>query len=445
MEPHDPISLPTEMNTAQPLPLGEQDYRDSLYRLEKRAIIPLKWIILSITLLLWTWIISSWPTGMVFGLFFSYFMLNCAETYVFFFSRVSSGQIRPFTLTSYLIDVVFVSMLIYLDLATSEFATETHHDFYILYFLLVMRGFALFKKIGETIFINLLISLLYMSTFYIRDFSFRFIDKDFMVSMLLIWLVILMSWFLVMIISRQKSELMEIHEQLLRTDSLARVGEIAAGVAHEINNPIGIIAANAEYLKMTVGQQSDRQEELEAIHREAMRCKEIVRQMLAFANPIPQGNMAVNPVDINDEVLLFVFPKTHTGRFVLKCDYEEDCPPFNADPNLLKQALLNLYMNARQSVPQDQKGMIHSRIYSNAVRGKVCIEVEDNGQGISDEDIQQIFKPFFTCKERGTGLGLAVTQRIVEGFGGTISVRSEMSRGSIFLLEFPMDKPTIST
>ena len=254
-----------------------------------------------------------------------------------------------------------------------------------------------------------------------------------------------MSWFLVMIINRQKSELMEIHEKLLRTDSLARVGEIAAGVAHEINNPIGIIAANAEYLKMTAGQQSGRQEELEAIHREAMRCKDIVRQMLTFANPRPRGNMAVNPVDINNEVLLFVFPKTHTYRFVLQCDYENDCPPFHADPNLIKQALLNIYMNARQSVPQDQQGIIHSRIYSNTFRDTVCIEVEDNGQGISDEDIQHIFKPFFTSKKRGTGLGLAVTQRIIESFGGIISVRSEMSRGSIFLLEFPMDKSDNST
>jgi signal transduction histidine kinase len=438
MEQHVPVSAVSGGKVTKPLPLEEQEYRQSLYRLEKRAIIPLKWSILAITLILWTWIIGSWPTSRVFILFLVYFMLNCAETYVFFFSRVSSGQIRPFTLASYMVDVVFVTMLIYFDLATSDFTTATHHDFYILYFLMVMRGFALFKKIHETIFVNLLISILYLSTFYIRDFSFKFIDKDFAVSLLLIWLVILMSWFLVMIITRQKSELMEVHEQLLRADSLARVGEIAAGVAHEINNPIGIIAANAEYLKTNTGPQDDRLDEFEAIHREAMRCKEIIQQMLTYANPRPQGNTDVNPVNLNDEVLFFVFPKKHNSRFTVECQYEKNCPLFIADPNLIKQALLNLYMNARQSIPQDQQGMICSRIFSDPLKNKVCIEVEDNGHGIFDDDMQYIFEPFFTRKEQGTGLGLAVTQRIVERFGGVISVRSGMSQGSIFSLEFPV-------
>jgi len=428
-------------HSTKPLPLHEKEYRQSLYRLERRAIIPLKWSILFVTLIVWVWIVGSRPTPPVFLLFLSYFLFNSTQTYFFFFSKVTIGQIKPLTLFSYLTDVIFVSMLIYFDLAKFYFGPQEHHDFYVLYFLLVMRGFALFKTIAETIFVNFLVSVLYILTFYLQQPDLkRLLDSNFSVSLILIWLVILMSWFIVSIITKQKSELLEVQDRLLRADNLARVGELAAGVAHEINNPIGIIAATAEYLKMRSDPNDDRLEDIEAIHTEAMRCRDIVQEMLTYAHPRPIGTASIEPRSLNDEVLYFVFPRNRGARYEVVREYEDDPPLILADPNLVKQALMNIYINAKQAIPEGRPGRIVSRILSQGRGASVCIEVEDNGDGIDPEDIDYIFEPFFTRKAQGTGLGLAVTQQIVEKLGGSIAVRPAETGGSVFTLILPAAK-----
>ncbi len=419
----------------KPIPVHEMEYRQGLLRLERAAIIPLKWTVLAVTLVLSIWVIKTEFALPVFMLFLVYFLLNCATTYFFYVSGVTLRQVRPLTLVFYLSDVVFVSMLVYFDLATNYFAQTPHHDLYMLYFLLVMRGFAMFKTIAETIFVNMLVSGLYVLIFYISDVR---MDENFVVSLIIIWLVILMSWFIVTIITKQKMELMEVNDRLLRTDNLARVGELAAGVAHEINNPIGIISATAEYLERRTPEGGELREELKQIHREAMRCKEIVQEMLTYANPRPIGMTPIEPISINDEVLNFVFPKQRSERFEVIREYDDKPPLFRADPNLVKQVLLNLYLNAKQAIPENGKGRIVSRIRSERKGELVRFEVEDNGVGIPEEDMPNIFDPFFTRKEKGTGLGLAVTQRIVENCEGSITVRPAPNKGpgTIFSIDF---------
>jgi signal transduction histidine kinase len=425
-----------------PMPLQEKEYRDTLYRLERRAIIPLKVGILLITLLLWVGVIGILPERPVLILLVVYALSIVAQTLWFYSRRSPMKWVRQLTLVSYLVDVVFVTMLIYFDLATTYFGRETHYDFYILYFLLVMRGFALFKTIGETIFVNILISALFiLMNYFHRPEIDSLLEPRFTVSLVLIWLVILMSWFVIMIINRQKLELIEVHDKLLRAEGLAHVGELAAGVAHEINNPIGIIAQTAEYLRQYGPENPEElQEELGAIQREAMRCKEIVQEMLTYANPRPVGNVAVDMRALNDEVLSFVFTHSRQNRFEVVKEYVGDPPLIEADPNLIKQALLNLYLNARQAVSESDKGRIVSRIHGRN-RGRILrVEVEDNGGGIAEEDFEHIFEPFFTRKHRGTGLGLAVTQRIIETFGGSIAVAGADPHGTIFIADFPAMK-----
>ena len=429
----------------EPLPLEEKEYRLGLYRLEMRAIIPLKWIVLAVTLGLCIWVIETplWiqgplPSHAVFWLFFCYFVFNCFDTVVFYFFKVSMNAIRPLTLISYLVDLLFVGLLIYFDLATRYFGQETHHDFYLLYFLLAIRGIGLFKTVGETLFVNLLISLLYILAFYLeqRDPAF-FLETRFAVSLIVVWMVVLLSWFIVMIITRQKIELLEAHDYLLRAENLGRVGELAAGVAHEINNPIGIIAATAEYLKRCTPPEDKRHEDIDAIYNEAMRCKDIVQELLTYANPRPVGTTPIELSALNDEVLHFVFPKHKSSQIRIVREYEQDAPYVKADPNLLKQALLNLYINAQQAIPKNKDGMIISRVRSQQRGRTLHIEVQDNGMGIPESNAKHIFEPFYTRKTKGTGLGLAITQRIVEMFDGRISVRPAEGGGSIFTIVFP--------
>ncbi|MCE5228073.1 hypothetical protein LLG95_00560 [bacterium] len=444
--------------TTRPLPLQEQEYRVGLLRLERTAIIPFKFCTLLATFVLWIKFIGSEQLSEpAFFLFLLYFLSILAQCYFFYVSTVTMNQIRPFTLISYLIDVVFVTLLIFfdtVDLNTIEGirasasllqqqtiearGIETNHNFYLLYFLLVMRGFALFKTLKETIFVNLLISIIYIITMYLRTYDpHNLFTASFSISLVLIWLVIIMSWFLVMLITKQKIELLEVHERLLRSESLVRVGELAAGVAHEINNPIGIIATTAAYLKRSLPDDSEHVEDIKMIEDEAMRCKEIVQEMLTYANPRTLGTTLLQPQAINDEVLDFVFPRKRESRFEVVREYGEELPLMEADPNLLKQALLNLYMNARQAIPEERMGRIISRIGADRHGRTITFEIEDNGVGIAAEDIEHIFEPFFTRKARGTGLGLAVTQRIVEKFNGRISVHNADGEGTVFALEFP--------
>lgn len=429
--------------TTRPLPLQEQEYRLGLLRIERTAIIPFKFAVLAATYVLWSSFIQvdrlSTP---VFALFMIYFLSILAQCYFFYVSTVSMNQIRPFTLFSYLVDVVFVTLLIFFETIDPYTLPGTdHNNFYLLYFLLVMRGFALFKTLKETIFVNLLISIIYIITVYLRTFdTAKLFTASFTISLVLIWLVILMSWFLVMLITKQKIELLEVHERLLRSESLVRVGELAAGVAHEINNPIGIIATTAAFVKRSLPEGDGLVEDIDMIQNEAMRCKEIVQEMLTYANPRTLGTTLFQPQALNDEVLDFVFPRKRESRFEVVRQYEAELPLMEADPNLLKQALLNLYMNARQAIPEERAGKIVARIGSDRHGHRITFEIEDNGVGIAPEDIEHIFEPFFTRKARGTGLGLAVTQRIVEKFNGRIAVHPADGEGTVFTLEFPAVK-----
>ena len=430
----------------KPIPLEEREYREGLYHLERRAIIPLKCALLVVTLLL-IWLAGGDFQLPVFMLFFVYGLTVCFQIYSFFYSTITLNEVKPFVLASFLFDVVFVAMLIYFDLVTNYFdpqSQQSHEQFYVLCFLLVMRGFALFKTLAETVIVNLLLSILYLVIVYIQivyvdkqDFR-ETLPSDFAIRMILIWFVILMSWFIVMVINRQKLELMEMHDQLLRAEGLARVGELAAGVAHEINNPIGIIATTAEYLKKIEPENNEEwREEISAIQNEAMRCKQIVQEMLTYANPRPANRVPVKLDQLNEEVLSFVFKtRRDAGHEVLR-EYANEIPLIEADPNLVKQALLNIYINARQAIPENTHGLIVTRIHGRQYNRLVRIEIEDNGAGIAEADIDQIFNPFFTRKPKGTGLGLSVTQRIIETLGGTIAVRPAEDQGTVFVIEFP--------
>lgn len=424
----------------KPLTLKEREYRESLLRVERRAIIPIKWIVLVSTVLIWVGLIDSRPVRGLIWLFSAYFAFNLFHSIFFYSGRVGLDRVKPLTLLSFLVDFVYVAMLIYFDNTTTAFGEEPHTNFYILLFLLVMRGFALFSTILETIIINTLISLLFILTLRLQQANFSFMkDPEFVIQIALIWVVILMAWFIMVVLNQQKIDLIQTNERLMRSSYLASIGELAAGVAHEINNPLGVIISTTEYMKKTIGDDSQMAEDIEAIHRESNRCKDIVNRMLTYANPKPGELSLVDPAALNDEVLQFVFPRGRSKPIEIVLEYEPDLAPIRADPNMLKQALLNLYLNARQAIPEDRRGKIVSRIFTRRFPATLSFEVEDNGVGIALEDMEHVFEPFFTRKSEGTGLGLSVTQKIIESMGGTISLESEQPGGAVFRIDFPLE------
>ncbi len=414
----------------------EREYLLWLKHVEGRAILMLKWVILAVTLMSWLWSTGfAAPATEIFVLFFLYGMFNVAQTYFFHFSRVQLNQIKGFCYASYLVDVLFVTALVYFD--TSYYVGRTmQSDFYVLYFLLILRGFGLFRTARENLLMNLLICVLFILSVRLQEQSVSLLGRGMALKFALIWMVILMSWFIVEIINKQKAELLKARERLIRSEQMATLGELAAGVAHEINNPIGIISAYSEYLLKNAGKTNPHSEDYEVIHKEAMRCERIVSELLNFANPSVKEIAQCDIRQLNDEVVKFLFHEKEEGRIQVEQQYASEVPMVLADPMQLKQALLNIYLNARHAI--EGEGVIDVTIEpawkdANFVR----VAIGDTGKGIDEDDLERVFEPFFTRKKGGTGLGLTITQRIIEAHQGRIAIQRRKPRGTLVEILLP--------
>jgi two-component system NtrC family sensor kinase len=227
--------------------------------------------------------------------------------------------------------------------------------------------------------------------------------------------------------------------QLAQADKLASVGRLAAGVAHEINNPMTGILTYASHLARRAQGDEETRADLEVIVREAKRCRSIVKELLDFARPTPPER---RPTDVNEVVrrsVAVVMSQLELNRVALELDLAESLEPTPADPNQLQQVVINLLLNAADAIGTNGGSIRVFTRRTASPRTAVEIAVEDNGCGIRAEDMPRLFEPFFTTKiRRGTGLGLAVTWGIVEAHGGAIDVRSEEGQGTRFTVRLPV-------
>jgi signal transduction histidine kinase len=227
--------------------------------------------------------------------------------------------------------------------------------------------------------------------------------------------------------------LQETQERLVQKEKLASVGQLAAGVAHEINNPLGTVLLYADILhKETPEDNQQQREDLQMIVREAMRCKVIVNDLLNFSR---QNEVLAQEADLNDllrEMAEEVSQQDLYQQVKVVTDLEPDLPCIQADPFQLRQVFLNLMNNAAEAMPGG--GRLSLRTRKGPAAGYVTVEVQDTGVGISEENMKKLFTPFFTTKPigRGTGLGLAIIYGIVKMHQGQINVRSQVGEGATF-------------
>jgi hypothetical protein len=229
-----------------------------------------------------------------------------------------------------------------------------------------------------------------------------------------------------------------------RAEKLAAIGTLSAGLAHELNNPIGIMSSRIEVMLME-GEQlpAHVREDLEVLHRQTQRVARITQGLLTFARS-SSGERA--PVDLNHivrETVLLAENQIAKGGVHLAVDLAPDLPVILGDADTLQQVMLNLVTNARDAVERGGEIRILTR---RRDRDRVIeLVVADTGQGIAPEDLARIFDPFFTTKPTGTGLGLSLTHGIVREHGGTIDVESVPGAGTRFTLAFPAIVPGIET
>ena len=226
-------------------------------------------------------------------------------------------------------------------------------------------------------------------------------------------------------------ELQESHEkQIQQADKLATVGELAAGIAHEIRNPLAGIAAAVEVLAEK--RDSQDREITEEIQAQVKRLNTTLSDLLNFARPREPEIAPCNLADLAHRMLALIRPDAQKHQIQFVEEIPADLPAVSADATQIQQALLNLLLNATQAMPEG--GTL--TVKAVAVAQRVRLTIQDTGGGIAPEIREKIFSPFFTTKHRGTGLGLAITRTIMEKHGGTIAVDSQVGRGTMFTLEF---------
>jgi len=234
-----------------------------------------------------------------------------------------------------------------------------------------------------------------------------------------------------------EEERVRLQKQLMHADRLATIGQLAAGVAHELNEPLSSILGFAQLLERGSGMPEGARQDIQKIVTASLHAREIIKKLLLFARQTPTFR---GPVHINDVVLGAIdlfrhhFEKEGIELVCVPCP---EMPVLTADAGQLTQVLVNLVVNAVQAMPEGGKLTVRTHTQDGNV---VCI-VEDTGVGMTEEVQDRLFVPFFTTKEvnQGTGLGLPVVHGIVTSHGGTIAVRSTPGQGTTFTVRLPID------
>ncbi|MGZ6142528.1 MAG: ATP-binding protein [Myxococcales bacterium] len=242
-----------------------------------------------------------------------------------------------------------------------------------------------------------------------------------------------------------------LYEKMKERDRLAALGEMAAGLAHEIRNPLGAIKGAAQYLD-PAGLQSGDAEILQIIVEEVNRLDGVVAQFLDYSRPFPGATSGkFQNTDLNDVLwkTIKLIENDLPRNVSVELDLTPGLPAINADAEQLKQVFINLALNAVQAMPDGGRLTVRTRRPHAPVElglsestprysaDQVEVRVADTGAGIPEDALDRIFIPFYTTKMKGTGLGLAISQRIVKGHGGTIEVQSRVGEGTEFILRFP--------
>jgi len=234
-------------------------------------------------------------------------------------------------------------------------------------------------------------------------------------------------------VQTKTEELASMTQQLWQASKLATLGELAASVAHELNNPLAIISLRLEALAMELGDDVKKSKPVETVSDEVERMGRLVGSLLEFSR---RGHQQISTIDAGEEIqksvdLIEYYLRSH--RVVVTEDFEPNLPTIQADRQQLRQVFLNLLTNASDAMPGGGKLIARTRRVQlrNGARG-VSIEFADAGSGISQKDLEKIWEPFFTTKleGKGTGLGLAICRRVIEEHQGEISIQSLLDEGT---------------
>ncbi|MDY6792175.1 MAG: ATP-binding protein [Thermodesulfobacteriota bacterium] len=253
-----------------------------------------------------------------------------------------------------------------------------------------------------------------------------------------------------MVISLEKAnfDLKQAQQKIIRAEKLASVGRLSSGIAHEIGNPIGIIIGYLELLKQKDITDNERTEYIIRTENEVNRINTIIRQLLDLSRPSDAGSKVVSVHEVINDISNVIEPQPMMANIKLELELEAQMDTVFADPNQLRQVFLNLILNAADAISFSTKKITGKLVIKSAVipgsdsDGNPMLQLiyMDNGPGISPENLENIFDPFYTTKEpgKGTGLGLSVSFMIIENFGGKIEATSIEGEGTTITVLLPL-------
>jgi signal transduction histidine kinase len=365
------------------------------------------------------------------------------------------GRIRTYYLCVFIVDLAIIAAL-------NDYVGEVKGSFYLAYYLLVaLHAYYFGLRMGLTV--AGLASVLYVMSDYPEFRTIVWPEYSLRLAFLL-----LVATFLGLLAEKDKhdkqhmetlngelsektrklelayAQLEEAQRQIIQTEKLSSLGTLVAGVAHEINNPIGIIANRVEVLRLEHEEQGldeTLREDLEVIHRQARRVSEITQALLTFAR---QSSSEQSPLDLNAVVrsALLLWQPQVGQRVRVETALAARLASIMGNFTQLQQVVINLLSNALDATPAGGTIAVHTRSEGDPPSA-VVLEVSDTGIGIAAEDLSKVFDPFFTTKPpgKGTGLGLSVCLGIVQDHRGAITVQSRDGRGSTFIVTLPAKPP----
>jgi signal transduction histidine kinase len=231
-------------------------------------------------------------------------------------------------------------------------------------------------------------------------------------------------------------------EQLIRSEKMAALGQLSAGIAHEIRTPLTSIKIFIQSLAKEIDLDENQKEDFRIVMREIDRMNENITRFLNFARPEEPLFQAINVATLVKDAINLLAAKLRNSGIHLDISLPEEHPPVEGDPKQLAQVFLNLLLNAVEAMPQGGTLTIRSAVKVNPDSHQDLLQlvIKDTGHGVPEKDRPYVFDPFFTRKEGGTGLGLSIVYSIVQKHNGRIEVESEFGKGSSFILSLPIQK-----
>jgi len=321
--------------------------------------------------------------------------------------------------------IFMIGAILFMHYLTSPYMGYRHAVYRMFFYLPLVLG-SLWFGLRGAIYVCTSVSMLYLPYAIKQWQGFSLENFDELLEGVL---YIIIAFILGYLVEKERKE----HRDLVQAESLAAVGKAVSEIAHDMKTPLMAIGGFANQVFRKLSQDDPNRKKLEIVVQETARLESMVKQMLDFGRPLEIQSTKISLNELVIKTVEVAEPVARKSGVELKTDLEPSLSPLLLDGPRMEQVILNLVTNAVQASPAGERVLVRTHLES----GEVLLEVADHGCGITEEHRDNVFRPFFSTKKAGTGLGLGIVKKIVEAHGGDVSFQSNPGKGVTFSVRFP--------